>query len=152
MYHGDKTRLATIWGNLEGQKKRLLEDVCGLIAVEGNVFAVAVATKQLAYPLLLTGTEQVVAFPVAIVGGSAAEIGCQIGAHRGDVAGFHVGKNGAEACGYGDFLDGVEVGATLLPCHAGQHAGMVGHSVRHAQAGLVAQALLTATALGDIAE
>ena len=135
-----------------GETTSSVEHVDFLGVVEHDLMGVAVATEQVANPLLLAGIQLVFAVPIAVERSRAAQIGGHVGAHGSDVLGQHLIKYMAEADGHAHLLYGVEVGALPLVQDGGQDAGVSVGGGRGLQAGLVAQALCLAFALLDVAQ
>ena len=138
----------------EYQKQRqwLFEQIDVLIAVEADFLSVTSAAKHFLYPLLLGGQQQFCAILVLVVGCLAAEICRQLDADGVQVLLLQFGEEVAEADGGAHLADGMEVGALVVLHGGGQDAEVAGGAAGCKQMGLVAHALVTAAALGDVAD
>lgn len=133
-------------------KKSVGIDVNILIIVVDNLMRIAVATKYFADSILLTRIEHKLPSPIPIKRRPAAEECCHLGTHLDDVFRQHLIKYIAEAEGYADFLYRVELGALPALQDGGQDAGTAYLTLGGVEACLIAEAVGTSGAVGDVAQ
>ena len=133
------------------EKKKSLEDVDFLVAVEHDFAGVAVAAEHVANPLLLPWSQLDFALSVAVERGGAAQVVCHFLAHLGNVFRLYLIEDVREADGHAHLPNGVEVRARILEQGVGHDTLAHGPAYRRAQVDLVAHALVLAGALCDVA-